>query len=237
MWLKELFRRGRYRNRLWMGHDLTTKAAFIMAKVESHVPPGLRHLDIACGNGQILSAFNKIHSKSIGLDLSERRLATCRQKNLSVIRANFTDNLPFKHETFDMVTLISAIEHVPRPNELLRELSRILSPNGLIIIQIPNPYFPIDLHYFLPLYGYLPLFIQKIYRSLLAGKGYFIHYNTIQISKGDVEKIFTDYTQVFAQDIIYPAEVAPNWLRPFYNFYKASLGRLFPTGHLFIYRK
>jgi ubiquinone/menaquinone biosynthesis C-methylase UbiE len=237
MWLKELFQRGKDRNRLRLGHDLTTKAKFIITKVQSYVPSGLRHLDIACGSGQILSAFNRICSKSIGVDLSEHCLAICRQQDLSVIRANITENLPFKNETFDLVTLISTIEHVPYPNELLKEVNRILSPNGLIIIQIPNPYFPIDLHYFLPLYGYLPLFLQKIYRRLLAGKGYLINYNTIQISKGDVEKIFADYAQVYVQDIVYPVEVAPNWLRPFYSFYKASLGRLFPTGHLFIYRK
>ena len=237
MWLKELFQRGKDRNRLRLGHDLTTKAKFIITKVQSYVPSGLRHLDIACGSGQILSAFNRICSKSIGVDLSEHCLAICRQQDLSVIRANITENLPFKNETFDLVTLISTIEHVPYPNELLKEVNRILSPNGLIIIQIPNPYFPIDLHYFLPLYGYLPLFIQKIYRRLLAGKGYLINYNTIQISKGDVEKIFADYAQVYVQDIVYPVEVAPNWLRPFYSFYKTSLGRLFPTGHLFIYRK
>jgi ubiquinone/menaquinone biosynthesis C-methylase UbiE len=237
MWLKELFQRGKDRNRLRLGHDLTTKAKFIITKVQSYVPSGLRHLDIACGSGQILSAFNRICSKSIGVDLSEHCLAICRQQDLSVIRANITENLPFKNETFDLVTLISTIEHVPYPNELLKEVNRILSPNGLIIIQVPNPYFPIDLHYFLPLYGYLPLFIQKIYRRLLAGKGYLINYNTIQISKGDVEKIFADYAQVYVQDIVYPVEVAPNWLRPFYSFYKTSLGRLFPTGHLFIYRK
>jgi ubiquinone/menaquinone biosynthesis C-methylase UbiE len=237
MWLKELFQRGKDRNRLRLGHDLTTKAKFIITKVQSYVPSGLRHLDIACGSGQILSAFNRICSKSIGVDLSEHCLAICRQQDLSVIRANITENLPFKNETFYLVTLISTIEHVPYPNELLKEVNRILSPNGLIIIQVPNPYFPIDLHYFLPLYGYLPLFIQKIYRRLLAGKGYLINYNTIQISKGDVEKIFADYAQVYVQDIVYPVEVAPNWLRPFYSFYKTSLGRLFPTGHLFIYRK
>jgi ubiquinone/menaquinone biosynthesis C-methylase UbiE len=237
MWLKELFRRGQDRNQLWMGHDSITKAAFIMTKAQLYVPSGSRHLDIACGSGQILSAFNKICSKSIGVDLSEHCSAICRQQALSVIRANINENLPFKNETFDLVTLISTIEHVSYPNELLKEVNRILSPNGLIVIQIPNPYFPIDLHYFLPLYGYLPLFIQKIYRRLLAGGGYSINYNTIQISKGDVEKIFADYDQVYAQDIVYPVEVAPNWLRPFYSFYKTSLGRLFPTGHLFIYRK
>jgi hypothetical protein len=73
--------------------------------------------------------------------------------------------------------------------------------------------------------------------DLTTQKGYFIHYNTIQISKGDVEKIFADFTQLFAQDIIYSAKGGPNWLRPFYSFFKASLGHLFPTGHLFIYRK
>jgi SAM-dependent methyltransferase len=238
VWLRELFRRERDRNQLWRGHDLMTKAEFIAMKIQHCVPSGARHLDIACGGGQILRAFDRIGCKSVGIELSEWRSAKCRQQGLPVVRADMAAGLPFKNATFDVVTLISTIEHVLHPNALIEESNRVLSPNGLIIIQIPNPYFPIDLHYFLPLYGYLPSFVQRMYRRLVAGQEYAISYYTAQVSKRDLATMFAAYTRVHAQDIVYPIEVAPNWLKPFYSFYKrAKLCRLFPTGHLFVYRK
>ncbi len=238
MWLRELLRQRRSRNQLWRGHDLMTKAEFIVMKIQHYVLSGARHLDIACGGGQILRAFGRIGCKSVGIELSEQRLARCRQQDRPVVRADMNAGLPFKNATFDVVTLISTIEHVLHPSALIEEINRILSPSGLIIIQIPNPFFPIDLHYFLPLYGYFPSSIQKMYRTLIAGQKYAISYYTAQVSKRDLATMFAEYTRVHAQDIVYPIEVAPNWLKPFYSFYKRSkLCRLFPTGHLFVYRK
>lgn len=238
MWLREFFRQGRNRNRLWRGHDLMTKARFIRSQVEHCVPQGARHLDIACGSGEVLLVFEDLGCRSVGIELNEWRLARCRQGSLTVVRANMTATFPFGEETFDLITLISTIEHVPHPRGLLEEVNRVLSLDGVMVIQIPNPYFPIDLHYFLPFYGYLPRYVQRIYRRLLAGTGYSINYYTAQVTRADLEALFAGYTQVYAQDIVYPFSVVPNWLRPFYSLYRTSmLSELFPTGHLFVYRK
>jgi SAM-dependent methyltransferase len=149
-----------------------------------------------------------------------------------------TAGLPFKDAAFDVVTLISTIEHVQDPDALVREVDRVLSPGGHVVVQIPNPYFPIDLHYFLPFYGYLPPVIRKAYRRLVTGQRYTISYHTAQVSKRDVVALFPGYAEPYSQDVVYPLDVAPDWLRPFWDLYTTSgLHRLFPTGHLFVYRK
>jgi methionine biosynthesis protein MetW len=236
--LEALLRRGANRNRLWRGHDLGTKAKFIVSSVHPYLPPGSQHLDIACGDGQILLAFGEIGCKGVGIELSERRLCRCKERDLLAIQADMTAGLPFRRGSFDVVSLISTVEHVQDPPRLIEEVSRVLSSNGLVIVQIPNPRFPIDLHYFLPFYGYLPARVQRVYRRLLAGEGYGIDYYTTQLSKRDVEKLFADFVQLDAQDIVYPEQVAPDWLKPFYRLYRVSvLRQLFPTGHLFVYGK
>lgn len=214
------------------------KAEFIGSRVQPYVLPRARHLDIACGDGQILCAFGGIGCRSVGIELSERRLARCQGQGLSIVCADMSVALPFRDTAFDLVTLISAIEHMPRPDTVLGEVKRVLSPDGLAVVQIPNPYFPLDLHYFLPFYGYLPAFAQRLYRRIVIGDRYAIDYYTVQVSKSDVARMFAEYMQIHVEDIVYPLEIAPEWLRPFYGFYRKSfLYHLFPTGHLFVYCK
>jgi 2-polyprenyl-3-methyl-5-hydroxy-6-metoxy-1,4-benzoquinol methylase len=44
----------------------------------------------------------------------------------------------FPPESFDVVTLMDVIEHVPEPVELMREIYRILRPGGVVFIVTPN---------------------------------------------------------------------------------------------------
>ena len=135
-------------------------------------------------------------------------------------------------------TLISTLEDAAYPERLIEEADRVLSPDGVIVVQIPNPYFPIDLHYFLPFYGYLPQCIRTLYRSLFAGQGYAIDYYTMTLSRRALERLFHNHTLIYAENFVYPKEVVPDWLRPWYALYRNSpLRRLFPTGHLFVYRR
>ena len=44
----------------------------------------------------------------------------------------------FAGESFDAVTLFHVMEHVANPRAVLNEVSRILRPNGAVILQVPN---------------------------------------------------------------------------------------------------
>ena len=46
--------------------------------------------------------------------------------------------LPFCDNSFDVVTMFDVIEHIARPHNYLREVGRILRPDGLLIFQTPN---------------------------------------------------------------------------------------------------
>ncbi len=48
--------------------------------------------------------------------------------------------LPFKDSSFDIITSMSVIEHLPYPEAAFRELSRVLKPGGVAVIQTPNAY-------------------------------------------------------------------------------------------------
>lgn len=72
------------------------------------------------------------------IDIDERPLAVLK-KNLpkvNTIKASAED-LPFRNNTFDVVTFWAVIEHIPVGYELaaLREINRVLKPGGYIFLS------------------------------------------------------------------------------------------------------
>jgi SAM-dependent methyltransferase len=48
------------------------------------------------------------------------------------------DNLPFDNATFDYVLCTQVLEHVTKPIDSFREISRILKPDGLLFLTVPQ---------------------------------------------------------------------------------------------------
>src|SRR4029077_560045 len=50
---------------------------------------------------------------------------------------DLTNNLPFRDDEFDTIILSDVLEHIPVPEHLWKEMARILSKNGKIIMNVP----------------------------------------------------------------------------------------------------
>lgn len=118
--------------------------------------PGMKVLDVACGTGA--SAFPA--AKQVGdtgsvtaVDLAENLLASGRTKaiqlNINNIQFQFGDMtaLPYPDESFDAVVCVFGIFFVPDMQALLKELWRMVKPNGKLAVTTWGP----DL--FAPLYN------------------------------------------------------------------------------------
>ena len=46
--------------------------------------------------------------------------------------------MPFKDNTFDLITSLGVIEHFENPFPLLEEMRRVLKPEGILFLQVPN---------------------------------------------------------------------------------------------------
>lgn len=98
-------------------------------------------LDFGPGDGWpslIVAPFAK---EVIGVDASEKRVRVCTEnaKRLGIKNASFASyksgtGLPFEDNTFDGIMAASSIEQTPNPKETLKELYRVLKPDGHIRI-------------------------------------------------------------------------------------------------------
>jgi ubiquinone/menaquinone biosynthesis C-methylase UbiE len=103
-------------------------------------------LDIACGEGHLLRYAESYGLKCFGLDFSYKALKIV-QKNLienRIILAN-GELLPIADDRFDFVANIGSLEHFFNPEKGLREMHRILKPDGLAVLVLPNSYYLLDI--------------------------------------------------------------------------------------------
>lgn len=115
-------------------------AQFSLPRFDAH--PGQRVLDLACGVGamaeQVARRFPGI--ELVGLDLSASQLRASRKNHpaLPVTRAD-GGRMPFADATFDRVHCSWMLEHVPSPEAIVREVRRVLRPQGLChFLEVDN---------------------------------------------------------------------------------------------------
>jgi 2-polyprenyl-3-methyl-5-hydroxy-6-metoxy-1,4-benzoquinol methylase len=95
-------------------------------------------LDLGCYNGRIGSLLRAAGNKVFGMDLSEYALKTAHEKGLIPLKADASEVLPFKDNTFDVVVAAEIIEHVFNIENFLIEIRRILKKEGSLVLSTPN---------------------------------------------------------------------------------------------------
>jgi SAM-dependent methyltransferase len=101
---------------------------------------GQSWLDAGCGTGTLARFLaGRKGCKVLGVDASEAMISRCTpapNAEFRQIRDICETGLP--DEAFDGVLCSSTIEYVPDPLAALRELHRVLRPNGLLLVSVPN---------------------------------------------------------------------------------------------------
>lgn len=94
-------------------------------------------LDIGCGSGQFLQWLAAHGFHAHGVEISQLAAQRARQIGLDVYCGELVD-AQYPDDFFDVVIANHVLEHVYDPVGLIREVARILKPNGLFIIGVPN---------------------------------------------------------------------------------------------------
>jgi ubiquinone/menaquinone biosynthesis C-methylase UbiE len=93
-------------------------------------------VDVGCGQGNLLTYVKNICDRYIGVDVvryegfpSDREF---RCVNLDSGKVELPDNCA------EIVCSVETIEHLENPRAFVRELSRLVKPNGIVVITTPN---------------------------------------------------------------------------------------------------
>ena len=103
--------------------------------------PEAKVIDIGCGDGQkTLKFIQKIKSKDItGLDGVIERLKVAKRRGIKkIVLADIEKEWPLKSKSFDIVISNQVIEHLSDIDHFIKEVERVLKPNGYAVISTEN---------------------------------------------------------------------------------------------------
>jgi len=108
--------------------------------VQAHVTPATRWLDLGCGH-QLWPEFIPGQRESaqraallVGLDPDAESV----RRNGYVHHRVVGLDLPFRDASFNLVTANMVFEHLEHPDKVLREIRRVLTPDGICIFHTVN---------------------------------------------------------------------------------------------------
>lgn len=95
-------------------------------------------LDVGCSVGHFLDLAQKRGYEVEGLEVEPEALAIAQKRGFTV-HADTLEAHAYAADSFDVVTLLGLIEHVPNPVGLLQDAWRILKPGGVVAVNgVPN---------------------------------------------------------------------------------------------------
>lgn len=153
--------------------------------------PTDRIIDVGAGWGAALERFNTTNP-IVAVDLNPDDSGWLSAANVTVVRGDATA-LPFEDAEFDVAFSNSVIEHVPKDRwpAFASEIQRVARG---YFVQTPNRYFPIEPHYQVPFFQFLPERVRRaLNRRFTLGwqpKGHWEEINLL--SSADLRRLFPD---------------------------------------------
>lgn len=101
-------------------------------------------LDVGCGGGILSEALAKTGAQVTGIDLSEPSIEAARQhaqyQGLQIdYRVTSAEEIAQSQpKSFDVVTCMEMLEHVPAPEKIIAACSQVLKPGGLAFFSSIN---------------------------------------------------------------------------------------------------
>ena len=98
--------------------------------------PDPKILDVGCGTGANLKMLAAC-GRAEGVDISPQAVEFCRERGLNAVKLGAIEHLPYDNNSFEIVTALDVVEHLDDDVAGLREMRRVLRPDGRLLLFVP----------------------------------------------------------------------------------------------------
>ena len=178
-----------HNERKWYFDMQTLNAeTYVLPFIEEKFPitPGMRVLEIGCGEGGVIKAFVKRGLTGVAVELSSGKFKMASEwlseyissKQINLISSNIYDtSVEALGGTFDIIVLKDVIEHIHDQAKIMAYMATLLNPGGIIFFGFPPWHMPFGGHQQichgkwmsrLPYYHLLPMPIYKWFLRIMG---------------------------------------------------------------------
>ncbi len=202
-------------------------------------------VDIGCSGGFFALAITSYFEQVVGLDIDIHALKRAAKergtKNLSYLVGDSL-NLPLPDKSVDLIICNHVYEHVPDPEQMFKEIYRVLNDEGICYLGAASRLTFIEPHYHLPFLSWLPKPLAHRYMRAFAKGDYY--YENLRTYSGIMKLIkdfrIKDYTLSIIEnpDKFHANDLLPKHglLRKIPSFVWKMFFRLLPT-YIFLLKK
>jgi SAM-dependent methyltransferase len=100
------------------------------------LPRGVDILDAGCGSGRNMVELARLGTVT-GLDLGDASVAWARMRGAGTVVHGSITEMPLAENSFDLAVCLDVIEHIDDEGRALRELRRVVRPDGILVLAVP----------------------------------------------------------------------------------------------------
>lgn len=108
----------------------------VVARFERYRTDG-RWLDVGCGAGALMRAAARRGWTAVGTEVAPQAAEAVRAQGFEV-QLGELETLGLREASFDVVSLVEVVEHVPDPRGLTSTAARLLRPGGALYLTTPH---------------------------------------------------------------------------------------------------
>lgn len=159
-------------------------------------------LNLGTGEGDYDRMIAGYCRELTGCDINEDDITHARELNRGVLNVRYETNnaldLSYPTASFDLLVSCEVIEHVGRPEQMVREIARVLRPGGYAVMTFPSREFPFTYD---PVNRIWQALRKKTDREYLIAQGAYAFGHEYLIGSADFKKWATDAGLEVAQFI------------------------------------
>lgn len=102
-------------------------------------------LELGCGQGYFIDKFGPFSDNLVGVDIGKELIKIAKEKGIKAdfFVGNAEDQEILKGKTFDVITIVLALQNMKNLGSVVKNVSRLLKENGRVVLVLNHPAFRI----------------------------------------------------------------------------------------------